>query len=117
MVTERAPTIAGLLAGSTVQGVQHLADDISRTLARRRRPSSRDESPDQEARANNAGGSPGATPAAAPGASKSASAVGRRPALGSVNFGMEAGTLNIAALDLIRDEDTIALQHLFNDAI
>jgi len=30
---------------------------------------------------------------------------------------MEPGVLNIAALELVRDGDTIALQHLFNDAI
>ncbi len=42
---------------------------------------------------------------------------GRRPPLGAVNFDMEPGVLNIAALELVRDGDTIALQHLFNDAI
>lgn len=37
--------------------------------------------------------------------------------LGSVNFDLEATALNIAALELVRGDDGISLQHLFNDAV
>jgi hypothetical protein len=126
IVTERAPTIAGLLAGNTVDGVAKLADDIGRTLARRRRSHTSEEETDPVS-------PPGpAAPVLLPESAESAavglalptearaaspSGVGRRPPLGSVNFDMETGALNIAALELIRDDDTIALQHMFNDAI
>jgi hypothetical protein len=41
---------------------------------------------------------------------------GRGP-LGAVNFDLDESSLNIATLELIRRDDTIALQHLFNDAL
>jgi hypothetical protein len=125
IVTERAPTIAGVLAGNTIDGVAKLADDIGLTLARRRRSHSGQEQPKTM---NPVGpGSSEVSPAAGesatvgePGQSEglvALTSVGRRPPLGSVNFDMETGALSIAALELARDEDTIALQHMFNDAI
>ncbi len=38
-----------------------------------------------------------------------------RPRLGSVNFDLSTGELESAALDFIREGDTIALKHLIND--
>ena len=94
-----APTLADLLAGDSADGIEKLADEVARALNRRCEEPRTFPSPGQKL---------GLT---------AAHRSTRRPPLGAVNFDLDAAALDVAALELARDDDPVALRHLFNDAL
>ncbi len=105
-ILEYSPPLADLLAGNSTDGVNKLADDVERVLARRVGTSraSSQQSP---------------RPSAAGGTSPSPERFPMRDqqALGAVNFDLDMAALKIAVLELVRSDDTIALQYLFDEAL
>lgn len=100
-----APTLADLLAGDSSLGPDELADQIGQALRRH-------------------GVAPGNPIAPVPRQGVSArtslpnpGGSAQRQPLGAIGFDMDSGALSATVLELVRDDDQIALKHLFNRAV